>query len=136
MKDRHPELRPCELGQVVGTFRHLWKTEMNTATLLRIISAVDRAFAAEVGLPPPAEVTARTAQNHKLLLPRMFADAYYFAALRETVKEKGGDALRYYNERYQYEKKCAAATWRALNMEEGSEEDGDEGADEVGELLL
>lgn len=132
---KHPELKPCKIGEVLASFRHLYPTKLTQADALRIISQVDRAFAQAAGLPEPAEYSATAPLNTETLIPQLYSDAYNFALLRANAKrEEKPDAVRYYTERYQWEKKCAVNTWKAAQEpkkrkeeEHDDAEDGTEG---------
>lgn len=131
---KHPELKACEIGEVLAGFRHLYPTQLTQAEALRIVSQVDRAFAQAAGLPEPAEYNATAPLNTRTLLPKLFSDAYNFALLRANAKrEDKPDAVRYYTERYQWEKKCAVETWKAAQGKNRKEEENNDNAEDGAE---
>lgn len=137
---KHPELKPCEIGEVLASFRHLYPTRLTQADALRIISQVDRAFAQAAGLPEPEEYNATAPLNTKTLIPKLYSDAYNFALLRANAKrEDKPDAVRYFTERYQWEKKCAVSTWRAAQdnrKEEEHDDNAEDGAEGPAQMVL
>lgn len=116
-------LKRPELGKILKDNARLWPSKMPTAEKLRIISKVDRSFAALTGQAAPEPYTETTPQNRRLLIPAVEDDAYHFAILWKTVGSDHRDAQAQYLQRYEYHLHAAAALYAD---EQKGDQDGTE----------
>ena len=106
--------KPLTLGGVIEKFDHLYPNELDGQVKRRVIWLVDRAFAIETGQKEPPEYLAATPKNTQLLAPKVHEQLYIWALLRQTPGGSEGQK-EYYNDRYQWEKRCAVSVWRDIH---------------------